>query len=76
MVAGTPVIATDVGAVKNFKSKNGTLIKVNNEFMLKKELINFSLNRKIYKKAYLANLKLIKFNTNIMANKYFSLINK
>ena len=39
MVAGTPVIATDVGAVKEFLNhKNGTLIKVNNEFMLKKNL--------------------------------------
>ena len=47
MVAGTPVIATDVGAVKEFLNhKNGTLIKVNNEFMLKKELINFSLIEK------------------------------
>lgn len=79
MVAGTPVIATDVGAVKEFLNhKNGTLIKVNNEFMLKKELINFSLNRKKFiKKAYLAKSEIDKkFNTNIMANKYFSLINK
>ena len=79
MVAGTPIIATDVGAVKEFfNQKNGTLIKTNNELMLKNELIDFSQNRKKFiKKAYLAKSEIDKkFNTNIMANKYFSLINK
>ena len=79
MVAGTPVIATDVGAVKEFlNKKNGTLIKSKNEVMLKEKLIEFFEDRnKFNKKALLAKSNIDKkFNTNIMTKKYYSLINK
>ena len=79
MVAGTPVIATDVGAVKEFlNKKNGTLIKSKNEVMLKEKLIEFFEDRnKFNKKALLAKSNIDKkFNTNIMTKKYYSLINR
>lgn len=73
MLAGTPIIATKVGAVTEFlNSQNSTLIKSGNKNELSQSLENFVKNKSDFiKKSFNARNKIKKdFNSNIMCKKY------
>lgn len=75
MSTGTPVLATDVGAVSEFFNKDyGKLIKSGDIEDIKNSLIDFCDNKKNWEhKAKMAKEKIEKyFNSEIMGSNYFS----
>jgi glycosyltransferase involved in cell wall biosynthesis len=75
MSVGTPILATDVGAVKEFFNDDcGQLIKPNQIDQIKNSLINFCDQRKDWeKKAQIAKNRIEKyFNSEIMGDNYMS----
>jgi len=79
IIVGTPVIATRVGGVPEFFNNNyGKLINSKNHIKLKLAIEDFYINKK--KWIYNINKSKINFkknfNNEMMAKKYFSLINK
>ena len=75
MSVGTPVLATDVGAVSEFFDKDyGKLIKSGDIEDIKNSLIDFCDNKKNWEhKAKMAKVRIEKyFNSEIMGSNYFS----
>lgn len=79
MLVGTPVLATNVGGIKEYlNKKNSCLIKPKDTKKLSKSLVNFYYNRRLWKKRTVLGSNLIKkkFNSNIMSKNFLYLFRK
>ena len=79
MLVGTPVLATNVGGIKEYlNKKNSCLIKPQDTKKLSKSLVNFYYNRRLWKKRTKLGSDLIKkkFNSSYMSEKFFNLFRK
>ena len=79
MLVGTPVLATNVGGIKEYlNKKNSCLIKPKDTKKLSKSLVNFYYNRRLWKKRTVLGSNLIKkkFNSNYMSENFLNLFEK
>ena len=75
MSVGTPVMATNVGAVSEYLNKyNSTLIEASNVDQITKELKNFAENKVLWdKRAEIGKKDILeKFNSELMAKNYLN----